>query len=267
MTSTVEVGSAAPPRTASIRVRLRAPARRRNIEIVLLVLALAVGGIAMVLVQLGALGRVGGTVLALEALLAALVIGMHVALRVVAPDADPFVLPIAVLLNGLGLAEITRLDIAEGLNGWDAAGIRQIAWTAIALVLAIAVIIGTPMPATTRVVQIEPAPMPTLTALTPRSMSARVAPAVATFPAMRSTSGKASRTRPTMSSTPCECPCAVSITSTSTCAWTSAAARSMVSRLTPTAAPTRRRPNSSLQALGYFTSFWMSLTVMRPFSR
>ena len=31
----------------------------------------------------------------------------------------------------------------------------------------IAVIIGTPMPATTRVVQIEPAPMPTLTASTP----------------------------------------------------------------------------------------------------
>ena len=38
-----------------------------------------------------------------------------------------------------------------------------------------AVIIGTPMPAMTRVVQIEPAPMPTLTASTPSSMSARVA--------------------------------------------------------------------------------------------
>ena len=39
----------------------------------------------------------------------------------------------------------------------------------------IAVIIGTPMPATTRVVQIEPAPMPTFTASTPRSISASVA--------------------------------------------------------------------------------------------
>src|SRR5438552_3053470 len=48
---------------------------------------------------------------------------------------------------------------------------------------AIAVIIGTPMPATTRVVQIEPAPMPTLTASTPRSISASVASAVATLPA------------------------------------------------------------------------------------
>ncbi len=99
-------------------------------------------GVAIALVQLGALGRVGTSVLLLSALLAVLVIGMHIALRVVAPDADPFVLPIATLLNGIGIAEITRLDIAEGLNGWDAAGIRQIAWTAIAIVIAIVVILA-----------------------------------------------------------------------------------------------------------------------------
>ena len=52
-----------------------------------------------------------------------------------------------------------------------------------------AVIIGTPMPAITRVVQIEPAPMPTFTASTPRSIRASVASAVATFPAMRSMVG------------------------------------------------------------------------------
>jgi hypothetical protein len=47
------------------------------------------------------------------------------------------------------------------------------------------VIIGTPMPATMRVVQIEPAPMPTFTASTPRSISASVASPVATLPAQR----------------------------------------------------------------------------------
>src|SRR5438046_593100 len=93
-----------------------------------------------------------------------------------------------------------------------------------------AVIIGTPMPATMRVVQIEPAPMPTLTASTPSAMSACVPSAVATLPATRSMSGKRWRTRRTMSSTPCEWPCAVSITSTSTLAATSASARSTVSR-------------------------------------
>ena len=34
----------------------------------------------------------------------------------------------------------------------------------------------------------------------------------------------------------------------------------------PTAAAARRRPSASLQAAGYFTAFWMSLTVMSPFS-
>ena len=80
----------------------------------------------------------------------------------------------------------------------------------------IAVIIGTPMPAMTRVVQIEPAPMPTLTASTPSAISACVPSAVATLPATRSMFGKLRRMRRTMSSTPCEWPCAVSMTSTST---------------------------------------------------
>jgi cell division protein FtsW (lipid II flippase) len=127
--------------TGSIRVRLRTPARRRNLELVLLLFALGISAAAIALVQLGALGRIGNSVLLLGALLALLLLGMHGALRVVAPDADPFVLPIATVLNGLGIAEITRLDIADGLNGWDAAGIRQIAWTAIAIVIAIAVVI------------------------------------------------------------------------------------------------------------------------------
>ena len=47
-----------------------------------------------------------------------------------------------------------------------------------------AVICGTPTPATTRVVQIEPGPIPTLTASAPASISATVASAVATLPAM-----------------------------------------------------------------------------------
>jgi cell division protein FtsW (lipid II flippase) len=129
------------PVTTTIRVKLRTPARRRNLELVLLVGALFLAGGSLVLVDLGAIGRVGGTVLSLEGGLALLVIAGHVSLRVTAPDADPFVFPIAVLLNGLGIAEITRIDIAKGLTGWDAAGIRQIAWTAIAIVVAFAVLL------------------------------------------------------------------------------------------------------------------------------
>ncbi len=45
-----------------------------------------------------------------------------------------------------------------------------------------AVTCGTPTPVTTRVVQMEPGPMPTLTASTPRSTSALVPWSVATLP-------------------------------------------------------------------------------------
>jgi hypothetical protein len=55
----------------------------------------------------------------------------------------------------------------------------------------IAVICGTPTPATIRVVQIEPGPIPTLTASAPASISARVAAAVATLPATTWTSARA----------------------------------------------------------------------------
>ncbi len=127
--------------TTTIRIKLRTPARRRNLELVLLLGALALAGGAMALVQLGSLGRIGGTLLSLEAGLAILLLLGHIAERVVAPDADPFVVPVAVLLNGIGIAEITRIDIAKGLNGWGAAGVRQIVWTGIAIIVAFAVLI------------------------------------------------------------------------------------------------------------------------------
>ena len=53
----------------------------------------------------------------------------------------------------------------------------------------IAVICGTPIPATTRVVQIEPGPIPILTQSTPALIKASVAAPVATFPAIICKSG------------------------------------------------------------------------------
>src|SRR5690606_14210156 len=94
------------PTTGSLRLKLRVPAKLRNLELVLLIFACIINGGALVLVQLGALGEVVNDVILLGAGLAALVFGMHVALRFVAPLADPFILPIATVLNGLGIAEI-----------------------------------------------------------------------------------------------------------------------------------------------------------------
>jgi cell division protein FtsW (lipid II flippase) len=127
--------------TDTIRIRLRTPARRRNLELVLLIGAFLLAAGALVLVELGAIGHVGGTMLVLEGGLALLILGVHITLRVVAPDADPFLLPIATLLNGLGIAEITRIDIAKGVTGWDAFGVKQIVWTAMAILIAVGVLL------------------------------------------------------------------------------------------------------------------------------
>src|SRR5512138_443278 len=71
-----------------------------------------------------------------------------------------------------------------------------------------AVICGTPTPATTRVVQMEPGPTPTFTASTPALQSASAASAVATFPATTSVLKFAFVER-TASTTPRLWPCAV----------------------------------------------------------
>jgi cell division protein FtsW (lipid II flippase) len=125
----------------TIRIRLRAPARLRNLELVLLVVACGIVAFALVLVQISALGKVDSSTLTLAGGLALLVLIMHFVMRVVAPNADPLILPIITLLNGIGIAEIYRIDIANGLSGWNSAGIRQIVWAAIAIAIAISVLI------------------------------------------------------------------------------------------------------------------------------
>jgi len=129
--------------TAVIRTmkKLRLPQTLRNRELALVIFACVINAVAILLVQLGALGRVDLDLLYLGAALSALVIGLHVCLRYVAPQADPLLLPIATLLNGLGIAMIYRIDLAEGYTGWDAFSTRQIAWSAIAVAAAIAVVL------------------------------------------------------------------------------------------------------------------------------
>lgn len=127
--------------TNTIRLRLRVPAKLRNLELLLLLFACAIVGASITLVQLGALGKIDSSVLVLGAGLGVITLVIHIALRFVATQADPFILPIITVLNGLGIAEIYRLDIAKHHSGWEAAGIRQMAWTAMAMILALAVIV------------------------------------------------------------------------------------------------------------------------------
>jgi len=132
------VATGTPP--AGIK-RIRMPAKLRNLEFWLLLVACFINAAAIVLVQLGALGYVDTQLVLLGAGLSALVFGLHIAMRFVARDADPFLLPIATVLNGLGIAMIYRIDIADGESGWESASVRQIVWSAIAIICAIATIL------------------------------------------------------------------------------------------------------------------------------
>jgi cell division protein FtsW (lipid II flippase) len=127
--------------SGSVRLKLRIPARLRNLELLLLLVACAINASAIAVVQFGVNGEIDSSILTLGMGLTILVLAMHVALRFLAPDADPFILPISTVLNGLGIAMIYRLDLAKGFSGWDSAGIRQIIWTAIAVSIAIGVIV------------------------------------------------------------------------------------------------------------------------------
>ena len=129
--------------TAVIRAlrRIRVPQTQRNRELGLLIFAFLINGSAVALVQLGELGAIDWTFLVYCGGLTALVFALHIVLRLRARDADPFVVPIATLLTGLGLAMIYRLDLHWDRHGWDAFSTRQLAWAAIALVAAIVVVL------------------------------------------------------------------------------------------------------------------------------
>ncbi|WP_127819739.1 FtsW/RodA/SpoVE family cell cycle protein [Microbacterium sp. CPCC 204701] len=129
--------------TAVLRAlrRIRVPQTQRNRELGLLIFAFLINWSAVALVQLGELGAIDWTFLVYCGGLTALVVALHIVLRLRARAADPFVVPIATLLTGVGLAMIYRLDLHWDRHGWDAFSTRQLAWAAIALVAAIAVVL------------------------------------------------------------------------------------------------------------------------------
>ncbi len=122
--------------------RIRMPQTQRNRELGLLLFAFLINASAVALVQLGATGHIDWTFLYYCGGLSVLVLGIHIVLRYRAPQADPFVVPIATVLSGLGLAMIYRIDIEDGDSGWAAYSTRQLAWLAIAIAAAVAIVIA-----------------------------------------------------------------------------------------------------------------------------
>ncbi|WP_277246141.1 FtsW/RodA/SpoVE family cell cycle protein [Micrococcus terreus] len=113
------------------------PARpRRTTELVLLLLALGIGLGAHLLSAIGMDREVTAEYWIQTGVLAIMALLFHLVLRLKARYADPYILPIAVTLNGLGIAMIHRLDLASGDNAAD----RQLLWTVVAMGAALVVL-------------------------------------------------------------------------------------------------------------------------------
>ena len=113
----------------------------RGAELGLLVLALALGIGAYALVGLQLTGELPGRFYVYSIGTVVLAGAAHVLLRFKAPYADPVILPIAVALNGIGLAMIFRLDLGSQVTGGEQdLAPRQLQWTALGILCAFAVV-------------------------------------------------------------------------------------------------------------------------------
>lgn len=121
---------------------IRAPRLLRRLELSLVLFALAIGVGAVVIVDLTVNEELTGTLLLPGILFILTVLGLHITVRITAPDADSLILPIAVMLNSVGIAQLYRIDLANDASGWDAFSVRQLVWASIAIVAAIVVLVA-----------------------------------------------------------------------------------------------------------------------------
>ncbi|MFB7514019.1 FtsW/RodA/SpoVE family cell cycle protein [Streptomyces sp. NPDC056144] len=125
------------PRTDAPPPGVRVP-RRRGVELSLLVGAVLISVSGYAAVGLARSGAVPPDAARYGAGLGLLALVAHLAVRFRAPYADPLLLPIAVLLNGLGLVLIYRLDLETPK---DQAATTQLVWSTLGVALFIVVVL------------------------------------------------------------------------------------------------------------------------------
>ncbi|WP_035846684.1 FtsW/RodA/SpoVE family cell cycle protein [Kitasatospora azatica] len=116
----------------------RRPGSGRNTELVLVLGAVAIAVFGYVEVGVNIDGQAPPDAAGYGAALGALALFTHGVIRWKARYADPLLLPIAVLLNGVGLVVIYRLDRATGRNH---AAPTQLLWSTLGVALCVAVVL------------------------------------------------------------------------------------------------------------------------------
>ncbi|MFJ9345206.1 FtsW/RodA/SpoVE family cell cycle protein [Streptomyces sp. NPDC101237] len=118
---------------------------RRNTELALLVFAVVIPVFAYANVGLAISDKVPAGLLSYGLGLGLLAAVAHLAVRKFAPYADPLLLPLATLLNGLGLVVIWRLDQSKRLqqaNTYVEAAPRQLLYSAMGVALLVIVLLS-----------------------------------------------------------------------------------------------------------------------------
>ncbi|WP_112465553.1 FtsW/RodA/SpoVE family cell cycle protein [Streptomyces triticisoli] len=133
MTKAGTTVAAADPSATAVRLP-----RRRGVELALIVPAVLLPVYGYCAVGLARYGTVPPGAAGYGAGLAVLALLAHLVVRLRAPYADPLLLPIGVLLNGLGLVLIYRLDLET--PGHEAAP-AQLVWSTLGVALFILVVL------------------------------------------------------------------------------------------------------------------------------
>jgi cell division protein FtsW (lipid II flippase) len=129
----VAASSPAPATASGTRVHAR-----RASELALIIFAMVVVLLYSIAVETGLLEAVTADVWVIPAILFAIFFGVHVAVRRLAPYADPVLLPTVALINGIGVAFLRRLDLGAApadqradLSVFSGMAVRQLGWTAL----------------------------------------------------------------------------------------------------------------------------------------
>ncbi|MGV0993538.1 MAG: FtsW/RodA/SpoVE family cell cycle protein [Mycobacterium sp.] len=102
---------------------------RRNSELGLLCFATLIIGVALLIVEANQEQGISWDLLTYTLAFLTLFVCAHLAIRRFAPFADPLLLPVVALLNGLGLVLIHRLDLVPGMPADSPGAGQQMLWT------------------------------------------------------------------------------------------------------------------------------------------
>src|ERR1700743_616661 len=117
MSQPVHGGAGAAPNGVGPDIPLGGPSTRRGTELFLLAFAAVLVTAALVLVEANQEQSLTVQIVYYGVAYLALFGAAHIAVRCWAPYADPLILPLVALLNGLGLVMIHRLDPAGAVRG------------------------------------------------------------------------------------------------------------------------------------------------------